>query len=202
VGNSKLLDKFAALNGRGAGRLASESISLHWISHCFAFAFQFAFTQAVGSNIDCSMSSASAGHVGRFVSDVCDNTASIPSRSRPDKRTADCFAFIRGRITYFKSVGRKKASSSDRRGFSFSDASGPAGWLNICLKQNNNVRQLYEAKIASTVEAKDVSPRLYGSGRDNLLKKLRRIVTFSFYLFGTVGQSVQDPSARSSRIHT
>ena len=84
----------AAFAGIAAGMLASESISLHWISHSFVFAFQFARTHAVGSSIDCSMSSFSGGHVGRFVSDVCDKTANMAKSNRPNKMTAERFAFI------------------------------------------------------------------------------------------------------------
>ena len=78
----------------GKAMLAIESISVHRISHCLALEFQSARIQAVGPNINCIISSASGGHVGRFVSDVCDQTAIIIKNKKPNNSTTDRFAFI------------------------------------------------------------------------------------------------------------
>ncbi len=74
--------------------LAHESISLHRICHCLAFAFQSARTHAEGSNINCISLSSSGGQTARPTSAVCDNAANNPKSSSPTNNPADLLAFI------------------------------------------------------------------------------------------------------------
>lgn len=89
------------------------SICVQSISQRDVFAFQSARTRAVGINMDCSMESDTGGQVGRGVSDLCAQAAKIISSNRPDRRIAECFAFI-CRTAYF--VTPTKTKTRERSG--------------------------------------------------------------------------------------
>ena len=74
--------------------LAIASICVQSRSQRDVSAFQSALTQAVGSNINCSVESDTGGQLGRDVSDVCAHAAKIINSNNPDRRITDRVAFI------------------------------------------------------------------------------------------------------------